>query len=80
VYAQLIAGIMILLGWQIRIAAVLMIINFAVALIMVHRNQTIDDMTVPLAIFFCAVLFLFEGPGRISIDEKFVNRKATPGN
>ena len=68
VYAQAIAGIMILLGWKIRIAAILMIINFLVALI-VHRNDTLEEMTPALAIFFSSLLFLFQGAGRISLDK-----------
>ena len=70
VYLQLVAGIMIVTGLGIRFAAILMIINFIVALIMVHRNDPIETMTVPLAILFASVLFLFQGAGRISIGKK----------
>src|SRR5687767_14710498 len=52
VYAQAIAGIMILIGWKIRIAAILMIVNFFVALSMVHRHDSFEGMTPALAIFF----------------------------
>ena len=70
VYAQLVAGILILLGWLTRYAALLMIINFLIALIMVHRNDSFEAMTAPLSILFCCLLFLFYGPGGISIDKK----------
>jgi len=70
VYVQLIAGIMIILGWRIRYAAILVIINFLIALLMVHRNDSPEAMTAPLAILFSAVLFLFQGAGRISIHNK----------
>ena len=70
VYVQLITGIMIILGWRIRYAAILLVINFLVALIMVHRNQPIEAMTAPMAILFSAILFLFQGAGRISIDKE----------
>lgn len=69
VYLQLIAGLMVIFGWGIRYAAILLIANFSVALIMVHRNQSIEDMTAPMAILFAAVLFLFEGAGHISVDK-----------
>ncbi|MGI8597613.1 MAG: DoxX family protein, partial [Chitinophagaceae bacterium] len=49
VYAQLFAGIMILLGWKIRIAALLMIINFLIAVLMVHLGQSFEQMTPALA-------------------------------
>lgn len=74
VYLQLTAGVMIILGWEIRYAAILMIINFTVALLVVHRNDPIETMTAPLAIFFASILFLFQGSGKISIDQKHRNQ------
>ena len=70
VYIQLLAGLMLIIGWRTRYAALLVIINFLVALFMVHRNQSIEAMTPALAILFSAILFLFAGAGRISIDRK----------
>src|SRR5688572_19552591 len=37
VYIQLVAGLMIIIGWNIRFASLLLIVNFTIALIMVHR-------------------------------------------
>ena len=68
VYAQLIAGLLILTGWKIRVASITMIINFGLALVMVHRNDTIEAMTPALFMLFCSILFLFEGAGRISLE------------
>lgn len=67
VYAQAVAGVLIILGWQIRYAAMLMIINFVVALVMVHWGQSIDEMTVPLLLLFIFILFLFYGAGSITL-------------
>ena len=67
VYAQFIAGLMIIFGWNIRLAALLMIVNFLVALVMVHRSQPVEAMTPALAILFCCILFFFEGAGRLAI-------------
>jgi putative oxidoreductase len=72
VYAQAIAGIMILLGFKIRVVAILMIINFLVALIMVHRNDTLEGMTPALAILFSSLLFLFQGAGNISLEKSSI--------
>ena len=71
VYFQLGAAIMIVIGWRIHYAAILMIINFMVALSIVHRNDSIETMTSPPAILFASILFLFQGAGRISIDKKY---------
>ena len=73
VYAQLIAGILILIGWKIRWAALVMVINFLVAIIMVHREQTLEQMTPPLAILFSNLLFFFTGAGQYSLDREPLN-------
>ena len=76
VYAQLFAGLSFLLGWKIRYAAVLMIINFIVAVLAVHLGQTFEQMTVPLAMLFISVLFLFQGAGKYALDRrKIINNK-----
>ncbi len=67
VYTQFICGVYIVLGYHIRIASLIMILNFLVAIIMVHRNDTIEGMTPALAILFCCVTFLCYGPGKISL-------------
>ncbi|WP_205510991.1 DoxX family protein [Longitalea arenae] len=68
VYAQLIAALLLLVGWMTRIASLLLIINFLVAVIVVHRNDSVETMTPALAMFFGAVLLLFTGPGKFAID------------
>ncbi len=67
VYVQLIASLMVLLGWKIRYAALLLIMNFTVAWLMVDRHRSIEDMTPALAILFSSLLFLFQGAGNISV-------------
>jgi putative oxidoreductase len=67
VYAQFVAGVMIVAGWKIRYAALLMIFNFTVAWIMVDRFGTIEQMTPALAMLFCNILFLFSGSGKIAL-------------
>jgi putative oxidoreductase len=71
VYAQLIAGLMFIAGWQVRYAAILMIINFLIAIFMVHRTHTFEEMTPALAIVFSSLLFLFQGAGKYSVDGKW---------
>jgi len=70
VYAQALAGLMIILGLKIRWASILMIVNFLVALYMVHLGQTVEEMTPALAMLFAAILFLFVGAGHYSIDKE----------
>jgi putative oxidoreductase len=70
VYAQLISGLLIFFGWKIRIAALLMIINFLIAILMVHLGQTFEQMTPALAMLFSNVLFLFYGAGKYAFDKQ----------
>jgi putative oxidoreductase len=70
VYAQSACSILILAGYKIRLASLVMIINFVVALIMVHRNDTIEGMTPALAMLFGCLTFLFTGSGRFSFDKR----------
>ena len=69
VYAQLICGILFLLGWKIRWAGVIMMLNFLVA-IFVEIPNGIEAMTPALAIFFSSLLFVLEGPRAISIQNQ----------
>jgi putative oxidoreductase len=70
VYAQAIAAVMIILGWKIRIAAIVMIINFIVALLMVHLSHPFNSMIPALSLIFICLLFLFQGAGRFSVDRE----------
>lgn len=75
VYAQLLAGVLIVVGWKIRWVSILLIINFLVAIFMVHRADTFEQMTPALMMIFCGLLFLFYGAGKYSVDY-WQNKKA----
>ena len=68
VYAQAVAGLLFILGWKTRAGAVLMIINFLIAIIMVHLGQSFEQMTTVLFMLISAVVLLFTGAGRYSLD------------
>jgi putative oxidoreductase len=70
VYAQLLAGVMFILGWKIRFAAILMIINFLIAILMVHWGEKLEPMTPALAILFISILFFFQGAGKYSLENR----------
>ena len=48
VYAQAIAGILYIIGWQVRWAAAVMAVNFIVAFLMVHWGQSFEETTTVL--------------------------------
>lgn len=70
VYAQAIAGILILIGYQTRWAAMAMVINFLIAFLMVHWGQPYDQLTPVLSMLFMSLYFMFAGAGKYSIDRR----------
>ncbi len=80
VYAQFIAGLMILIGFKIRMATLVMIFNFFVAIAFVHiRNSDSIERTTPAyALFFGSLALLFLGAGNYSIDKR--NRVGNQSN
>ena len=69
VYAQLVCGILFIIGWKIRWAGVIMMFNFMVASVIEMPNG-IEAMTPALAIFFSSLLFVLEGPGAITMKNR----------
>jgi putative oxidoreductase len=67
-YAQLICGILYVVGWGVRPAAVVMIGNFIVAFFMVHRADTFQGAFPALMMLFGSVFLLFNGAGPLSVD------------
>jgi putative oxidoreductase len=68
VYAQFLAGILLLLGLFTRWAAAVMVINFVVAVIGVHLGTPFRSFLEPLAMLSCSAFLVIAGAGRISLD------------
>ena len=77
-YAQFVCGFLILLGLLTRWAAIVMAINFIVALVMVHVGLPFGENISPLAMLFSSLLFVLYGGGPMSVDSRLENRTA-PG-
>lgn len=69
-YAQFVCGLLLLFGAFTRSAALVMVVNFLVALAMVHIGLPFNANIAPLAMLFGAVLFLFHGGGAYSFDAR----------
>jgi putative oxidoreductase len=74
VYAQFICGVLYMIGLWIRPAALVMIINFIVALVVVHFGTTFQQSFEALTMLFGSLFFLFYGAGKISVEE-LINSK-----
>lgn len=76
VYAQFAAGVLFLLGLFVRPAAAVMIVNFVVALAMVHTRAPFREALDPSAMLAVAVSLLVTGAGALSIDGRLARRGA----
>jgi putative oxidoreductase len=70
VYVQFICGILVLFGAFIRWASIPLILNFIAAILIAHRGDTFMGMFQALTILISGFVFLFEGAGKLSIDER----------
>ena len=68
VYAQLICGVLFILGAFVRAAALVMIFNFIVALMMVHIGDAYPSVFPALAMLLGSAFLLFNGAGAWSFD------------
>jgi putative oxidoreductase len=69
-FAQLIAGLMILTGFRIRWAAALMILNFIVAVsVHIKMGDSVEGMTPALAMLFGSAVLLFLGAGKAKLGD-----------
>ncbi len=75
VYAQFICGVLYLTGWKVRYAAIVMIVNFIVALLMVHIGDTYSGMFPALVMLLGSLFLLFNGPGSFSLEKYFSDKK-----
>lgn len=70
VYAQFISGLLFIIGLWMRPAALAMLINFIMAIAIVHLHDKIERSFQAWALLAFAILFLFTGAGKISIDQR----------
>ena len=68
VYAQFFAGIAFILGYKTKWAAVLMIINFVIAIYLVHLTDAYPSKFPAIMMLFASIFILFNGDGYVSIE------------
>jgi len=73
-YAQFVCGILFMVGFAVRPAAVVMIGNFVIALLMVHTRDTWHGAFPALMMLFGSVFLLFNGAGPFSV-ERWLDRR-----
>lgn len=73
-WAQFICGILWLLGLFTRWAALIMVINFCVALLLVHLGLPYEQNILALNLLAVSLCLLFTGPGRLSLDARLLKQ------
>ena len=68
VYAQFTCGLLMGVGLLTRWAAGMMVMNFLVALAMVHLGTSFRTFLEPMAMLAMSAFLLMNGPGRLAID------------
>jgi putative oxidoreductase len=74
VYAQFICGILIIAGAFIRLASLVMIINFISAILIVHIGLTFEQSFDAIMMLFGSAFFFIAGAGKISVDNWLLDR------
>ncbi|MCP9290584.1 DoxX family protein [Gracilimonas sediminicola] len=67
VYAQFFCGIMYIVGFHVRVAALIMVLNFIVAIIMVHIGDSYPGMFPAIVMLAGSLYLLFNGSKVLSI-------------
>jgi len=73
VAAQFICGVLLIGGLLFRWAALIMVINFLVALVMVHLGDDFRGMFPVLALIFVNLHFMLRGAGSFALDALIFN-------
>ena len=74
VYAQFAAGIAFILGFLTRWAGLITVINFIVAVYMVHWNDPVPGIWPAAILIFLGLYFGLRGSGRYGFDQLFEGR------
>ena len=75
VAVQFVCGLFVLIGFKIKWASILLILNFVVALLFFHLRigDSVEGMTPAVAMLFGSLTFVFTGAGRFSIGGRMTN-------
>jgi putative oxidoreductase len=75
ILTEFIGGIAIIIGFKTKWFALPLIINFIVALLLVHLGKSYKESFEAIHMLAVSLFFLFNGSGKLSIDNYLDNRK-----
>jgi putative oxidoreductase len=68
IFAEVFCALLLVLGLFTRVAALVLVVNMAVAVFLFHKGQTIEQHEMPLLYLTAFFSLLLIGPGKISVD------------
>jgi uncharacterized membrane protein YphA (DoxX/SURF4 family) len=71
ILTEFIGGIALIIGFKIRWFAIPLIITFTVACLLIHLGDEYKKSFEAIQMLFISFFFLFNGSGKLSIDEYF---------
>lgn len=74
--AELIGGVLLILGLFTRVAAIVLVINMLVICFVLGSGKIFTDDETPFLLLVLFVYLLLTGPGKISVDAILFDRKA----
>lgn len=77
IYTQLVCSILFLIGLWIRPAALIMTVNFIVAILAAHTHDPIEESFAAWALLAMSVCLLFTGGGKLSLESIRKNNKGS---
>jgi putative oxidoreductase len=69
-YVQFLTGLLLLVGFQTRCAAAVVVVNFVVALLMVHVGLPFSANIAPMAMLVLGLFFVLYGAPHYSLDAR----------
>ncbi|HEU4495870.1 MAG TPA: DoxX family protein [Flavobacterium sp.] len=75
ILTEFLGGIALIFGFKIRYFALLLAINFIIALALVHIGDTYKNSFDAIHMLAISIFFLFNGAGSVSIDNYAASRK-----
>lgn len=77
VYSQFICGVLFIVGYHVKIAGLIMLFNFFVAIILVHLSDPYRAVYPAISMISGALFLVMNGSGAISIDQLIRNKKSS---
>jgi putative oxidoreductase len=77
VYAQFACGILLLFGCLTRTSALLMVVNFSVAIVAAHLQDPIEKSFPAWALLVFSILLLINGAGKYSLDHYLFQKRTS---